>query len=854
MTEIIHKMSDRIYNFKSVEKKWCEVFSQYSVSNSEILRNHQKKYYVLEMLPYPSGKLHMGHIRNYMIGDVLARYKKMSGYAVIHPIGWDSFGMPAENAAMQSGGHPKTWTEANIEAMRELLKVFGFMYDWPREISTCSKKYYSMEQKIFLDLFERGLIYRKKSFVNWDPVEQTVLANEQVIDGVGWRSGATVEKKILEQWSVRITAYAEELLSGLKELKGKWPDRVLKMQENWIGRSEGAIINFKIAGSDRIIPIFTTRPDTLFGASFIAISPDHEISTELAKDDPGIAKFIEKCRKGATTEEALAKAEKEGWKTPLSVECFLVDGKRLPVYIANFVLMDYGTGAVFGCPAHDERDFEFAKKYNLPIIRVIDSGDEELPYSGDGILINSSFLNGLNIRDAKIEMIKHIEKMRPPQNHPQYDSGRVGERRVTYRLRDWLVSRQRYWGCPIPIIHCPTCGIVPAEIPVLLPDDVTIGGGGNPLEKHPTWRFVKCPKCGMEAVRDTDTLDTFFESSWYFLRYLCPNYEAPIDKDIADAAMPVDICIGGIEHAVLHLLYARFFVMALRDMGYISSEIPFTKLLAQGMVCHKSYKNSDGEWVYPDEVSRSDNGKLVDKTGKEVIEYSMEKMSKSKKNIIDPQSIIDSHGVDAARLFIVSDTPPEKDFDWNTDALDGSWRFLNKVWKTFNIIFGETTDRQDGTNNLLKTTHIYLKKISEAYDSVSLNKAVAFVRELFNEIEAGLKTETVESLRFSFKNFIKALSPITPFICHEMWKTIGETTDSLQETEWPEIDEELATVNTITIAIQVNGKLRKTFEIGRDADETILEAKAIELLGDSIQESSIKKIITIRNRVVNIVT
>ncbi|MDR2598334.1 MAG: leucine--tRNA ligase, partial [Holosporales bacterium] len=749
---------------------------------------------------------------------------------------------PAENAAMQSGGHPKTWTEANIESMKEQMKAFGYLYDWAREISTCSREYYAMEQKIFLDLLKMGLIYRKKSYVNWDPVDQTVLANEQVIDGLGWRSGAPVEKKVLEQWSVRITAYAEELLSGLKELEGKWPDKVLKMQENWIGRSEGAIINFKIAGSDRVIPVFTTRPDTLFGASFIAISPDHEIAIDLSKDDPEIAKFIDNCKKGATTEEAIAKAEKKGWRTPLSAECFLVDGRKLPVYIANFVLMDYGTGAIFGCPAHDERDFEFAKKYNLPILRVIASkAEEELPYSGDGVLINSSFLDGLNVREAKIQMIKHIERIG------------VGKGKVTYRLRDWLVSRQRYWGCPIPIVHCPSCGIVPAEIPVFLPDDVEIGTGGNPLEKHPTWRFVKCPICGKEAVRDTDTLDTFFESSWYFLRYLCPDYDDPIDKSIADAAMPVDICVGGVEHAVLHLLYARFFMMALRDMGYISSNIPFSKLLAQGMVCHKSYKNSAGEWVYPDEVSRDNGGKLVDKTGKEVAEYSIEKMSKSKKNIVNPQIIIDSHGVDAARLFIISDTPPEKDFDWNTDALDGSWRFLNKVWKTFNLIFGETAGQLDGSDSLLKTTHIYLKKISEAYDSVSLNKAVAFIRELFNEIEAGLKTETSESLKFAFKSFIKALSPITPHICHEMWKIIGETSDLLQETAWPEIDEKLATVSNVTIAIQVNGRLRKTFDVNKDTDETVLEAMAIELVGDSIQKPLIKKIITIRNRVVNIV-
>ncbi|MDR1475877.1 MAG: leucine--tRNA ligase [Holosporales bacterium] len=833
-------MSKDIYNFREVEKKWNSVLCDYTLPNSKILENLVKKYYVLVMLPYPSGKLHMGHIRNYTIGDVLARFKRMAGYYVIHPMGWDSFGMPAENAAMQSGGHPRIWTESNIESMKEVLKLFGYMYDWPREISTCSKTYYTQEQKIFLDLFKNGLIYRKESYVNWDPVDQTVLANEQVIDGKGWRSGALVEKKVLEQWSVKITSYAEELLSSLKDLEGHWPDKVIKMQENWIGKSEGATINFPIVGEDRVIPIFTTRPDTLFGASFIAISPDHEIAVELAKKDPNAAEFIAHCRKMSTTEESIARAEKEGWKTPLEVEFFLREGGKLPVYIANFVLMDYGTGAVFGCPAHDERDFEFAKKYNLPITRVIDSA-EELPFAGDGILINSEFLNGMNIQDAKAAMINRIEEIG------------VGERKITYRLRDWLISRQRYWGCPIPIIHCPVCGIVPAEIPVILPDDVAIDGVGNPLMRHATWKNVKCPQCGKDAVRDTDTLDTFFESSWYFLRYLCPDCNDPLERRIADAAMPVDICIGGVEHAVLHLLYARFFVLALRDMGYISAEVPFSNLLAQGMVCHKSYKNSEEEWLYPEEVNRDSNGKLIDKTGKEVFEFAMEKMSKSKKNIVDPQSIVNSHGVDATRLFIVSDTPPEKDFDWNTDALDGSWRFLNRVWKTFNKIFVESHGCENGSDSLIKTTHIYLKKISEMYNSVSLNKASAFVREFFNEIEDGLKTETNESLRFAFKNFIKAFSPITPNICHEMWQISGETDKPLQESAWPDIDEELATINIITIAIQVNGKLRRTFEVEKDTAESELEARAFELLEDSIQQSLIKKVVTIKNRVVNIV-
>jgi leucyl-tRNA synthetase len=830
-------MSDCIYNFRAVEKKWTTVFSQYRASDSEILLTPDKKYYVLVMLPYPSGSLHMGHIRNYSIGDVLARYKKMCGHTVIYPMGWDSFGMPAENAALQIGCDPKLWTKENITSMREQLKCFGFMYDWQREVSTCSEKYYSQEQKIFLDMFHHNLIYRKKAYVNWDPVDQTVLANEQVIDGKGWRSGACVEKKVLEQWSIRITNYAEELLNGLKDLESHWPSKVLKMQENWIGKSEGATVHFRIADSEDVISVFTTRPDTLFGASFIAISPDHAISLRLAKENAEVSNFIDMCRKLPTNEEALAKADKEGYKTSLEVSDFLHEGRKLPVYIANFVLMDYGTGAIFGCPAHDDRDFAFATKYELPIKSVIKS-DDELPYVGDGTLINSEFLNGMNISTAKIAMIEHLERIG------------VGERKTTYKLRDWLISRQRYWGCPIPIVHCKKCGMVPADLPVLLPDDIKIDGNGNPLEKHQTWKHVKCPKCGEDSVRDTDTLDTFFESSWYFLRYLCRDCNDPIDSKIAKVAMPVDICIGGVEHAVLHLLYARFFMLALRDMGYMKASVPFAKLLAQGMVCHKSYKNSEGIWVQPDEVSRNHDGSMIDRNGLEVYEYSMEKMSKSKKNIVNPQSIVDSHGVDATRLFIVSDTPPEKDFDWNTDALDGSWRFLNRVWKTFNLIFGESTKYHGSDDALFKVSNIFIKRISEMYELVSLNKAVALIHEFFNAIEDRLKTESHESLKFAFKSFIKVISPITPYICYEMWDIIGESPNRMC---WPEVDESLATVNEITIAIQINGKLRGTFSTEKDTNEDVLKNKAMELLANTLQKSSIKKVIVVVNRVVNIV-
>lgn len=829
-------MSENIYNFRATEKKWKKILSEYTLSNDE-LKNAQKKYYVLEMLPYPSGRIHMGHVRNYMIGDIMARYKKMLGFSVIHPMGWDSFGMPAENAALKEGGHPKAWTNSNIHSMKEQLTPLAFMYDWNREISTCSEEYYTQEQKIFLDLYKRGLIYRKKSYVNWDPVEQTVLANEQVIDGKGWRSGADVVRKELEQWSLKITDYAEELIDGLKDLEGFWPDKVLKMQENWIGKSEGALVDFQISEQDQKLTIFTTRPDTLFGASFIAISPAHEMSKKLAKIHPEIANFIKECNKTSTTEEDLEKSEKKGIFTGLFVNHPLIKDKKLPIYIANFVLIDYGTGAIFGCPAHDGRDFDFAKKYDLSIIPVIKS-DEDLPYSGDGEHINSDFLNGMNISQAKNYMIDYLEKQG------------LGKRKVTYRLRDWLISRQRYWGCPIPIVHCESCGDVPAVLPVLLPEDVKFDGKGSPLANHPTWKHVKCPVCGRDALRDTDTLDTFFESSWYYLRYLDPHFNEPINKEIADIAMPVDICIGGIEHAVLHLLYARFFMLALRDMGYVDCPIPFKRLLTQGMVCHKTYKNSDGEWVYPDEIQKTENGKLIDSEGKEVFEYSFEKMSKSKKNVVNPQKIIDTYGADAVRLFIISDTPPEKDFDWNTDALEGSWRYLNKVWKVFNKILNIENDQNNG-DSLVKTTHVYLKKIAESYDSISLNKSVAFIREFFNEIEAKLNTDSKESLAFAFESFIKALYPITPYICHEMWDKLKKS-ELLQEEFWPEIDEKLATINNVTIAVQVNGKLKATFEIEKDSDNSILETKALELISKDIREK-VNRIIVVKNRVVNIV-
>jgi leucyl-tRNA synthetase len=816
-----------MYNFRNIQEKWENVFVKYSVNLKETTSTNKK--YILEMLPYPSGKLHMGHVRNYTIGDVVARYYSMRGFEVIHPMGWDSFGLPAENAAIQSKVHPKEWTESNIQHMKNELQTLGCMYDWNLELSTCSEKYYKEEQKIFIDMHRRGLIYRKKSYVNWDPVEQTVLANEQVIDGRGWRSDALVERKQLEQWSVKITEYAEELLEGLKDLEGLWPENVLKMQENWIGKSEGALVKFDD------ITVYTTRPDTLFGASFVAISPDHPLSQKLAETDNSIRKFVDECSRNTLTTADIEKAEKNGKFTGIYVNHPVIEGEKLPVYIANFVLIEYGTGAVFGCPAHDERDFEFARKYDLPIKRVIESS-EDLPYMGDGRHIDSEFLNGMNVEDAKRAMIEHLERKG------------VGEGQVTYKLRDWLVSRQRYWGCPIPFVHCKICGIVPVkeeDLPVKLPEDVVFDSSGNPLEKHPTWKHTKCPVCGLEAVRDTDTLDTFFESSWYFLRYLDPNCETPINKEISDKNMPVDLYIGGVEHAVLHLLYARFFTLALRDMGYVSITHPFKKLLTQGMVCHKSYKNEDGEWLYPEEVTRSPDGLLTDLSGNKVTEGPSEKMSKSKKNLVNPSKIIDNYGVDAVRLFIVSDTPPEKDLDWNTDALEGSWRFLKRVWNVFEKITPIISENYQGADDLVKITHFYMKKITYCLENIMLNKAVAHIRELFNEIEDRIPTSSSQSLGFAFVSFIKAIEPITPFISFEILEILGE-----KDNNWPEIDEELASVDNVTIAIQVNGKLRGTFDVPKDTDEKTLEDMAIEKL--DITER-VKKVIVVKNKIVNVV-
>jgi leucyl-tRNA synthetase len=804
------------------------------------------------MLPYPSGKIHMGHVRNYCIGDVVARYKKSLGYNVLHPMGWDAFGMPAENAALQNGVHPKKWTYQNIEAMKKTLVPLGLSYDWDREFATCSEGYYGHEQQFFIEMYEKGLVYRKDSWVNWDPVDNTVLANEQVIDGKGWRSSADVVKKQLPHWCLRITAYADELLDNLKDLEGGWPDKVLTMQDNWIGKSEGLSANFEICESektagygDQFLSIFTTRPETLFGASFCAIACGHPLAEFLAKKDEDLAAFIRECQRIPTTESAQSTADKMGYDTKVFVTNPINPNERLPIFVANFVLMEYGTGAIFGCPGHDDRDFAFATKYNLSIRRVIKS-DTPLPYVDlDGVMVDSAFLDGASIMDARRQAIDYMEKIS------------AGERKVTYRLRDWSVSRQRYWGCPIPMVHCEHCGIVPvskSDLPVMLPDDVDFNIPGNPLENHPTWKHTICPKCGKPATRETDTLDTFFESSWYFLRYCCPHDSQPVNKDALNKWMPVDRYIGGVEHAVLHLLYARFFTMVLNDLGYVSLREPFAALMTQGMVCHTSFQNEYGQWLYPSEVERDSTGNYVTQDGGcPVVPVRAEKMSKSKKNLVDPDQMVDAYGADALRVFIMSDTPYEKDFDWNTDALEGAWRYMNKIWRICERIAGKLSQEEEGSA-ILRTTHKYLKKIEASLNENAFHKVIAFHRELTREIEGAL--EDGQSVGPEVANiWICTLMPYAPHIALEVYETLFKPSSVVATLLWPKLRPELAEEDSVTIAVQVNGRLRGTFEADVNEDDDVLTAAAFELDGAKkfIDGKPIKKVIVVNNKLVNIV-
>jgi leucyl-tRNA synthetase len=800
--------------------------------------------YVLEMFPYPSGRIHIGHVRNYTMGDVLARYKRMTGHEVLHPMGWDAFGMPAENAAMEKGVHPGGWTRDNIANMKAQLKRLGFAIDWTRELATCEPEYYGHEQALFLKLYAAGLVYRKESAVNWDPVDMTVLANEQVIDGKGWRSGVPVERRKLSQWFLKITDFADELLDGLSSLD-QWPDKVRLMQENWIGRSKGLTFRFAFPGSNgEGIDVFTTRPDTMFGASFVAIAADHPVAQKLSANAPELSAFIDECRKGGTTAADIETAEKMGFNTGLTVEHPLDPSWHLPVYVANFVLMDYGTGAVFGCPAHDQRDLDFARKYDLPVTRVVSDGDiadshftGDIAFTGPGTIVNSHWMNGLSIEQAKADVIAKAE------------SEGWGKGQTQYRLRDWGVSRQRYWGTPIPIIHCESCGAVPVpedQLPVKLPEDVTFDIPGNPLDRHPTWSKVDCPQCGKPARRETDTLDTFVDSSWYFIRFASQPGTKPFDRAVAEKWLPVQQYIGGVEHAILHLLYARFWTRALNHIGMIDVKEPFASLFTQGMVTHQTFQDADGKWLSPEQVKRSgDNWTIVD-TGAPARAGRIEKMSKSKKNVVDPDDIVDQYGADAVRWFMLSDSPPERDLEWSEAGIEGCWRFVQRLWR----LTGQVSGAQGEDKTLLRKMNQAIAGIGADIEALSFNKAVAKIYDLTNAIEKAAPSASRDT---AIKNIILLSAPMVPHLAEEAWTKLGQ--GLIADAPWPEVDPALLIEDEVTIAIQVRGKLRDTLTLPKGLDQTELQALALasQKVQHAIDGAEIRKVIVVPDRLVNIV-
>ena len=851
------------YNPKEAEPRWRKAWLEAGTfrTRTPAEAGWARKAYVLEMFPYPSGRIHMGHVRNYAMGDLVARFRRAQGYNVLHPMGWDAFGMPAENAAMEKGVNPKAWTYENIAAMREQLKMLGLSIDWEREFATCDRAYYGRQQQLFVELFRRGLAYRREAMVNWDPVDMTVLANEQVIDGRGWRSGALVEKKKLTQWFLKITEYADELTDALSTLD-RWPDKVRLMQENWIGRSRGLRMAFKATaplptGADAI-EVYTTRPDTLFGASFLAIAPDHPIAEKCAAADPAVADFVAECRRGGTSEAEIEQAEKKGYDTGLRVLHPFEPARTLPVWIANFVLMDYGTGAIFGCPAHDQRDWDFAAKYRLPVRPVVlppsadpaslSVGSE--PYLGPGRIVNSGFLDGLEVEAAKSAAIAEIERLGQ------------GLGATVYRLRDWGVSRQRYWGCPIPMVHCDVCGIVPeTRLPVDLPDDVTFDVPGNPLDRHPTWKHTTCPDCGGAGTRETDTLDTFVDSSWYFARFTDPNAEPPIDKAAADYWLPVDQYIGGVEHAVLHLLYARFIIKALKDDGRLDVDEPFAGLFTQGMVTHETFRStgSDPHWLTPAEVENRNGQWLEIETGRPAEVGAVEKMSKSKKNTVAPEDIIATYGVDAARLFVLSDSPPDRDVQWTESGVEGCWRFINRVWaETESAADGPAPDDNGGsdadqTDQLRRGTHKLVKAVTEAFDNFRFNAGIARFYSFLNDLKRLDRADPAER-RAAMKTLVVLINPITPHLAESAWDRLGEP-GLAADVAWPAFDPALAADPVLTLPVQINGRRRGEVQAPPGAAEA--EVEAIALADEAVRRHlvglSVRKVIVVRDRIVNIV-
>jgi leucyl-tRNA synthetase len=827
-------------NLRAIEKKWQTKFIK-----NNLYRDQGKKFYCLEMFPYPSGKIHMGHVRNYTIGDVIARYKYLNGFSVLHPMGWDSFGLPAENASKQNNLHPKQWTKNNINLMKKQLKLLGLSIDWSLEISTCDKEYYKHQQEIFIDFYNQGLVSRKETYVNWDPIEKTVLANEQVIDGKGWRSNAVVERKKLSQWFFNITKFSNELLSDLSSLEG-WPEKVKLMQKNWIGKSFGCEINFKVDDSKELIKVFTTRPDTIFGASFIALSVDHPLNNKFIEKD-SFKKFKEDCNKTGTTEEALANAEKLGFNTNLVVHHPFLN-KKIPVYFANFVLMDYGTGAIFGCPAHDQRDFDFAKKYKLEIKKVVsdEKGNNELreAYTGNGKIINSNFLNNLDIIDAKKEIIKRIENKN------------LGEKKTLYRLKDWGVSRQRYWGCPIPMIYLEDGKVVPvdkSELPIELPDDIDLNSRGNPLDSHPTWKFTKQKTTGKKAIRETDTLDTFVDSSWYFLRFCSPDHKvSPFDEKKINHWMPVDQYIGGIEHAILHLLYSRFFTKALKKCNNkLNISEPFKNLFTQGMVCHETYKDQNGNWLYPEEIEKVDSKKIVKKTDQsKVLVGPVESMSKSKKNTIDPETMIKQYGADAVRWFILSDSPPEKDVQWSDTGVASASKFLQRIWD-LNYVVSERIEKKSNKEiekKFILEINNYVNKIDISINKFRFNVTIANFYEVHKYLKNNLDKEINNKIfTENTVKIMKLMIPLIPHLAYECLELLG----CKEEINWPIIQRNF--IEEIKIAIQINGKTRDIITTKKDLNQDEINKMVLNKskANKYILNKKIIKTIFVKNKIIN---
>jgi leucyl-tRNA synthetase len=839
------------YNFKIIEEKWQIFFEK--KNSFKTSDNLKKKFYCLEMFPYPSGNIHMGHVRNYTLGDVIANFKRLNGFNVLHPMGWDSFGLPAENAAFQNKLHPDVWTKKNIATMKSQLQRLGLTIDWEREISTCDESYYKQQQVLFSFFFKKNLVYKKESYVNWDPVDKTVLANEQVIEGKGWRSGVAVEKKKLNQWFLNITKYSDTLLESLENLKG-WPEKVKLMQKNWIGKSSGCEIDF-FTNNEKKIKIFTTRPDTIFGASFIAIAPDHPF-TKFFENDLNFLKFKNEALKNISVESSLSKNEKLGFKTQYFAYHPFINDKKIPIYVSNFILMDYGTGAIYGCPAHDQRDLEFALKYKLEILPVVSPAKakniiiQNEAYIDEGFIINSDFLNDLSVNDAQKKIIKIIEEKK------------IGNSKTIYRLKDWGISRQRYWGCPIPILYREDGKIIivpEKDLPVTLPRDIDFSKPGNPLENHPTWKYTKCPETGMKAIRETDTLDTFVDSSWYFLRFCSPlEQNRPFNEEDVNYWMPVDQYIGGVEHAILHLLYSRFFTLALKDELKFKFSEPFQNLFTQGMVCHPTFKTEKGDWVFPKDV-KFENGKYFLENNLKIFKGDSQAMSKSKKNIIDPDDIIKIYGADSVRWFILSDSPPDRDIQWSDSGIQGAYKYIQKIWRTSEKIsdYSNININENFDKNFFIKIDILIKEISELIEKFQMNVAVAKLYTFLSLINDEIEKSQIDKNKLTevFKKYLIIISAFIPYIANECWEKITKKNDLFTQ-EWPQFNSESLKKNEFNVVVQINGKKRAIINaIHNETEESILsKSLAIKNIKVILDKKTILKKIFVKNKLLNIVT